>query len=176
MTYGGEGWFGNRHSPESRCKMSQTRKGKSKPPRSPETRIKLSQANKGKKRTPAMIERMREIGRQRFSGSSNPMFGHKHTDAARIVMSDQAKQRIGDKNPNYGNRGDKNPISRRWLLLSPTGEQVEVIGLQSFCKEHSFQPTTIVKTLHTQKPVVKGPAKGWRLLNCSPQQVSIPQE
>lgn len=43
----------------------------------------------------------------------NPFYGKTHTNETRQKLSDYAKSRIGELNPNHGNKGIKNPLSKQ---------------------------------------------------------------
>lgn len=45
-----------------------------------------------------------EKAKIRNIGSGNPFYGKKHSDEARIKMSNNAPLKTGDKNPNFGNK------------------------------------------------------------------------
>ncbi len=106
-------------SPETRKKMSESKKGKV---NSPETREKISKANKGNKwteeqrlgisgesnhmygktHTPEVKEKLSELGKgkthteehkEKIKGEGNPMYGKKHTEEAKKLMSEAQKNR-----------------------------------------------------------------------------------
>lgn len=80
----------------------------------------------GKKHTEKSIEKNRnsQLGEKAFmfgrKGSSHPMFGYKYSEEEKMKM----RLRTGVKNPNYGNRGGKNPISKK-VISFKNGEYSE---------------------------------------------------
>lgn len=52
------------------------------------------------------------------SGEKNGFYGKKHTNEAREKMSKAQKLRVGEKNSNFGNRGSKNPLSRKVVCVN----------------------------------------------------------
>lgn len=75
---------------------------------------------------------------------------HKHSDETKqkmsearkgIKMSDEAKQKLSVymKNKPAWNKGKTNQNGRKsYLITTPSGEMIKIIGLQQFCKEHSL--------------------------------------
>jgi group I intron endonuclease len=85
--------LGGYASPETRLKMSQSRKGK---PRSDETKRKISEGKKGKSRSKEARDKLSEIR----SGKGNPMFGKHHSEETKKKMSECAKKNSESKNGN----------------------------------------------------------------------------
>lgn len=48
-----------------------------------------------------------------MSGLLNPFSGRTHTEENRRKFSEYAKKRVGNLNPNFGNKGGKNPLSKK---------------------------------------------------------------
>lgn len=51
--------------------------------------------------------------------------------------------------------------SKKWKIISPSGEIFEVISLRRFCEERKLPVKTLVSSKNRGRPVISGPAKGW---------------
>lgn len=68
----------------------------------------------------------------------------------------------GSENPNFGNRGNKNQISKEYLLLSPIGEIIHVLGLNDWLKVNGFNPNRIQRLMVNNEEQRKS-YKGWKI-------------
>lgn len=67
--------------------------------------------------------------------------------------------------------------ARCWLVRNPSGEEIVVLSLAKLCLELGCAGGNILKaTLRTGHPVLRGPAKGWMLLDKIGFPVSIPKD
>lgn len=109
----------------------------------------------------------KEIIRKKYSrkGKDNPMFGRKHSDETkkRISLNKKGQRKgiptwnKGMKISNYSdeykrrlkengirNRGSNNHNSKKYLIVSPDGNEYVVHGtMREFAIEHDFFPTTL---------------------------------
>ena len=114
LTQGGEGVSGYKHTPETRRKMSEARKGK---PLSDETRCKMSEVKKGK---PLSDEHKRKMSEAQ-KGEKNHNFGKPFTEEHKRKLSEANKGKPlsedqkrklsealkGEKNPMFGKPGTR---------------------------------------------------------------------
>lgn len=105
MTLGGEGANGNKFSEELKSKLSEMRKGE-------------NNSFYGKQHTDESKEKMSKKRKGKNLGEENSFFGNKHSQETKDKLSYYASQRIGDKNPNYGNHkiaGENHPMYGKHL-------------------------------------------------------------
>ncbi len=57
------------------------------------------------------------------------------------------KRGIGPQHPNFGVLGEKNPLSKTFILTSPAGSEQRVTGLTHFCKTNDLQVGNIYKVM-----------------------------
>jgi group I intron endonuclease len=62
----------------------------------------------------------------------------------------------GKNNPMYGKVGKLNKLSKNYLLISPTGEQYNIIGLQDFCRKNGLEVSNMRKVLKGKRKHHKG--------------------
>ena len=74
-------FYGKNHTPETRKKMSEDKKGK-------------VTWMKGRKHSEETIQRMKDYWKGKLSGIDNPMYGKKHTEEAKLKMSEKGKDRV----------------------------------------------------------------------------------
>lgn len=90
---------GKHHTDETKKKISAAQKGKI---YSDETKKKLSESNKGKVRSNETKKKI-SVAQRKRCGKNHPMFGRKHTDEAKIKMSEVKKEKYcGEKHPMFG--------------------------------------------------------------------------
>ena len=102
------GFEGRRHTPETKAKMSEARKGKNHPnygkKLSPETKAKMSEAKKGKNH-PNYGKKLSPETKAKMSaaqkGKKHPNYGKKLSPETKAKMSAARK---GNKNPSYGKK------------------------------------------------------------------------
>lgn len=142
-------------------------------PCSEERKLAISKANKGRKKSEAEIQQIRER-----------MKGRKHSEETKRKLS---LSKMGDKNPAFGkaahNKGipmsaeQKIKLSKallgrevpesvrektykKYIFISPTGEFVEVFGLNKFCKKYGLNTGAMAQVAKNNP---KYPAhKGWK--------------
>lgn len=90
--------YGKKHTDKTKRKMSEAKIGKGSANKgkkaSPETRKKLSQAHMGK---PLSAEHRRSLS-ESLSGEKHPMYGKRHTDAAKRKISGEQRGKILGRN------------------------------------------------------------------------------
>jgi len=84
--------FGNKHSKETRAKLSMARKGKKIGPRTIEARKNISDALKGRKFSEEHIAKLREVNK----GNKHSL-GHRHTEESKLKISLARKGKPGCK-------------------------------------------------------------------------------
>ena len=80
-------------------------------------------------------EKIRETNRAKNLGSKNPMFGRHHNEEIRKKLSELAKLKIGEKNPNYGNRGSKNPMFGKHHSEETNKKIAAALSKKVYCPE-----------------------------------------
>lgn len=69
-----------------------------------------------------------------FMGEKNHFYGKKHTDETKLKMSINGKGKItGEKNPNYGKKGESNHTSKKYVITLKNGYDFFVHGVDEFC-------------------------------------------
>lgn len=89
---------------------------------SEETKIRLKQIalNRG-----GMKQEVKDKISISTSGEKNPFYGKTHTEETKQKLREINKLNVGEKNPNFGNRGAKNPLSKKIICIdSKTGEKL----------------------------------------------------
>ena len=75
------------------------------------------------------------------SGKGNPMYGRSFM----TFMSDKERnlyrkrmsiKNLGDGNPNYGKRGSKSKLAKKYIIITPEGEEIIIHGLRDFCRRY----------------------------------------
>jgi len=144
-------WYGKHHSEETKIKISKANKGRK---FSKEHRKNLSDANSGEKHHNYGKHLSRET-RSRMSkaqqGIKNAMYGKHHSEFTKNKMS---KMRRGSNHPLYGLKhseetrnkmsksrlgrylGSENPNAKKYLVITPEGEEIVVHGLTEFCRNY----------------------------------------
>jgi hypothetical protein len=88
----------------------------------------------------------------RFIGELSPSFGKIHT---KEQNKNHSEKMSGERNPmygktgesssNYGNRGEKNKCSKKYIIIFPDGHEEIIIGLNQFCKEYNLDVGNMIK-------------------------------
>lgn len=122
-----------------------------------------------------------------FIGKGNPFFGKKHTEKAKQKMkekhigkklSTEHKAKIvkflnhkkGEESTGYNKHGPLHPNSKKYLLISPTGEIFHITGtidysVKNFLKKRNISHRTLKRVFYDPTYQIKrGSAKGWKLL------------
>lgn len=106
----------------------------------------------GKKHTQESKDKI-SIG---ITGDKNPMFGKNHSAETIEKIRKMARERF--------NNGFTSPTSKKWIVISPDGEKIEIFGkVKEFCSENNLSYSSLHKTLKTGKKVAHGRTKGWIL-------------
>lgn len=86
-----------------------------------------------------------------MSGLLNPFSGRTHTEENRRKFSEYAKKRVGNLNPNFGNKGGKNPLSKKIAQIN--GDDVVKVWGSSIdiTRELGFHGGNICKVCKTVK-------------------------
>lgn len=119
---------------------------------------KIRQKSLGRKHTTEVKEKLRESALQRGSmpievrkkisesmkGENNPFYGKKHSEETILKIKEANKTRTGDKNSNYGNRGSKNPLSKKTVCVHiSTGEIIiydsQKVASHELSKKHGIR-------------------------------------
>lgn len=107
---------------------------------------KLSEANKGKKRTEQQKENIR-------NGLLRSEYHHSEETRNKISLAQKGKSR---------------DARMKFILLSPMAEILEIEKIVDFCKNNKISIASIYRTLKSQRPISRGPTKGWQLLKIIP--------
>lgn len=164
LSFGGEGNSGYKFTEEQRVRLSNAHKGKI---FTEEHKRNLSEACLGRKLS---LEVRKKI-RNRNKGENNGMYGKKHSKESRKKMSEKAKERTGEKHPNYGKKGKSNPSYDRknkegiWILELPDGAVEQWHNLSSFVRDYEsrFNIKLCESNLHHVK---RGRIKQYRGIKC----------
>jgi hypothetical protein len=160
-TSGGDGSSGWIATPETRKKMSESRKGrKHRKPKSEETKQKLREINSGKKHTeetklkmslsrknkkrkPHSIETIEKIRLSRqglYDGEKNSMYGKNHKQSTLDLMSLKAKEISNERYSHY------------YEFISPDGEKIiEFTTIIDFCKKHNLRADCMRKVISGER-------------------------
>lgn len=113
---------------------------------SEETKQKISISNTGKKASPETIKKLSESHK-----------GFKVLESTKQKLSDINKGK--SQHPNTL-EGIKQKVSKRYLLMSPVGVEVEIVNMKNFCKENNLQSTNMSQLVNGKL----GKYKGWTFL------------
>lgn len=87
-----------------------------------------------------------------LTGKNNPMYGKKQSNKTKQLISESNKGRF---------IGFKNPKAKKWILISPSGEQYEAHGdLRKKCLELGISFATIHASHMYNRPM----RSGWKIL------------
>ena len=102
-------------------------------------------------------------------GKDNGMYGKTHTIEAKAKMSRlnkphsiETKKRMSEARSNGNNYN-----SKRWKILLPSGEIINIFHLPGFCKEHNIPYNSLMTSFNNNKPITRGPHKGYKLIEVS---------
>lgn len=104
-----------------------------------EIRKKITAKTTGRKLSPESIAKRTEsvLGSKRSEETKR-----KQSEARKgMIVSDETKQKLREINlgKTAWNKGITNPKGRKkYLITIPTGEKIEIVGLQQFCKENGL--------------------------------------
>lgn len=90
------------------------------------------------------------------SGTGNPMYGKHHSEHAKQLIGEKAKQRVGKLNKN----------SHKYQLTSPVGDNYILYGGEAatFCAENNLSWSTLKNQVQKGWGIPKkGKTKGWKL-------------
>lgn len=129
MTFGGaSGMYGLIHTPETKQKMSKSKKGKF---------TGMDNGMFGKHHSEESLQRMSIA----HSGENNAFYGKRHSTDTRQTMSINSKgKNSGETNTNYGKIGDKNHNAKTYLITYPSGDTKIITGITQFCKDNGLIP------------------------------------
>ena len=108
-----------------------------------ETKRKISIANTGK------IWSEDELKRLSFAvkGKKNGMYGKKHTEKSKRIMSIKASIKY---------RGKGNPCAKKWRLISPNNKEFIVEGtLKKFCRHYNITMSLLKRFLNNKVDIYK---------------------
>lgn len=99
------------------------------------------------------------------TGEEHHLFGKSGFEHPVCGITGPMQGRTGSKHPSYGTTGAlkgrtgaKHPTSKKYRLISPTGENFEIHGLSAFCREHGLNPTYMSAVAHGRM----SDHKGWK--------------
>jgi len=168
LTDGGEGVRNRVFTDEQRKEISETvKRWHREVGVSEETKKKLSIAMEGRIFTEEWKKKIGDKSRQqvwtderrkkiseslkgKMTGEGNSFYGKHH--------SEETKQKIREKN-----EGANSIMSEKFLVITPTGEEIIIEGLNKFCKDNNLNRGVFRQTLKSGKPISKGKNKGWWL-------------
>ncbi len=149
----GRGPAGTSLTPEHRAKIGAAQRGRK---RNPEEVEKAAAANRGKKRSPEVVAQMAEARRGKKASQA-----HRENISKALLGKPKSPEAVAKTAAAH--RGAKRSdaarlkMSKRYILTSPTGEEVVVINLAQFCRENSLSRSNLL-TVITGK---RSHSKGW---------------
>lgn len=163
LTFGGEGCHGYKHSNDVLIRMRKSMKGKNLGKKqSQTTKDKLSKLFSGKKNpmygksgdlAPNYGKKFSKLTRAKMSqkqiGKNNSFYGKKHSEETKLAMS---INRSGQKSPLFGKRMSKytkdkisKANSKKYLVTTPDGKCIDVVGLRKFSKSNNLDAGSLIK-------------------------------
>ncbi len=143
-TDGGEGCSGYKHSEESKKKISKANSGKK---WSEEAKKKFSEKCKGRKSTPMSNETKNKLSLKR-KGVPRPQY---------VI-----EKMIATREKNQSFIGSNNPNSKKFLFISPDGNQYVIEGgFKKFCSENNISYYGLQNFKKTGR--ILPSCKGWRV-------------
>lgn len=100
---------------------------------SPETKQKMSEAAKGRRHTTDSKQKMSDSRK----GEYNHFFGKTHTP-------DTLEKISGENSPLFGIFGKDNPKSKKYLVITPKGEPIIIVGLADFCRKNNLSDSGMI--------------------------------
>lgn len=103
------------------------------------------------------------------SGSRNGMFGRKRTAAEKKAMSREGKPHSEETKSKMraARCNGANYNTKKWIVIQPSGEKVEVSYLIGYCKEQQLNYQLLHRSFQQNKTITRGPMKGYRLVEKS---------
>lgn len=136
---------------------------------SEESRKKLSASNRGLKRGAESCENIRRATQAFFD--AHPEAGKAHSKRLKgRPCPEQVKQRLSVHFSEV-RKGAGNPVAKKWIVTSPTGEVFETDALVQFCDERSLSYVGLKAAMRASRPVQKGGSAGWSLICQGPQSI-----
>lgn len=82
-------------------------------------------------------QQLHEIRCEINSNERNPFYGKNHTEEQKRKWSNERKgKNLGEENPNYGNTGENNPVSKTILVINlETGNIEKYIGIAECARQ-----------------------------------------
>jgi group I intron endonuclease len=169
--------YGRTFGPEMRAKVSRAVANKNHPnwgkKLTAETRDKIRQANlayphKDRKHTPEAIAKIaaaskgRPVSEETRAKRSAALKGREISLEQRLQIS---KTLSGEGNYWYGKqRSDsfKEKIRKAVIASNPDGEETRYESIQALREYLGLTPPTVNRALKSEKPLVRGPFKGWK--------------
>ena len=97
----------------------------------------------------------------RSTGGKHGGSGVTHTEAQRKQKSKIAKQLIEERgHPQQGRRGSRSHNSLPYMITTPTGNTLNILGITQYCRENDLSPSAMVR-------VSKGKATHHKGYKCS---------
>jgi hypothetical protein len=127
------------------------------------TGILLNRTDGGEGSTNPSQELRRKCARP---GKLNGMYGRKRTDYEKSRMSRKDKPHSAETKlkMSEARSNGKNYTTKNWKLLTPSGQIIFVDYLRGYCRDHNLNYNTIFNTLKKAKPLSRGVAKGYMLM------------
>jgi len=149
MTDGGEGGSGIIRSVYSIQKATEKLRGQK---RTSEQKLNNSKSQKASPNVRSKHQSGKDNHMYGRVGNLHPRYGIEHSEKTKKLIAEN----------HHDVSGANNPRAKVINLLTPTGETMSCYGnLKSTCKELGISYATVVKTLTTGIPVVRGRTKGY---------------
>jgi group I intron endonuclease len=105
-----------------------------------------------------------------MSGQNNPMFGKTHSDDIKKVLSEKKLGNVPwnkGKKQVYSNEtllkfkkpktdSHKNKLKKHYIFKSPSGETIDIFGLNQFCKENNLNAGAMSEVWNGKRNCYKG--------------------
>jgi len=155
MTDGGDGVLGRIQTPETRAKISISRKGKGAV--SSEQRAKLSALRKGQKANAETCAKIsaankgRKLTPEHRAKISTANKRKNQTSEHRAKLSILAKNRSPEHRIKLANA-----LSKVWIVISPNDESTTITNLEAFCRENNLSRGSMCKVADGNQRSHKG--------------------
>jgi hypothetical protein len=126
LNLGGGSNIGFKHTEEAKKRISESRMGEKNPNYG---KYGEKNHNFGKTRSKESKKKMSEA----HMGEKNHNYGKHPTEETKRKISES---HMGEKNPMYGRQGSESPKAKKYMIITPEGEEIFIHGIRRFCKDY----------------------------------------